>query len=152
MEDNRCDICGQPATHFFTAAHCDAAAGLKSSESAKLCALHAAAHAVTQAQETLRSMLSLWRTHVTAARPSDVVEVDFDCRTEAAATSAAGELGQACGGEASAAKNSDGWTVVWRLPMTTAALDQWQCEGWSRRIDEMLRRGDCTLNGFAVPA
>jgi hypothetical protein len=80
MEHNLCDICGRPATHFFDVVHCDAVGGSTSSVSIQLCALHAAAHEQTTAQETLDSMLRSWRRLAAFAQLTDVVEIVFDAR------------------------------------------------------------------------
>lgn len=151
MEQEICDVCGQPATHFFTAAQCFSDGRPGSSAGTQLCDVHAAAHEQAAAQETLDSMLRSWRGLATFAQPTDIVEIVFDAQGEADAAQSAAELRQICGGDAPIAECPGGWKIIWRLAASVSAIDQWQCEGWSRRVMEIVRRGKCKLNGFAMP-
>ena len=152
MQDQRCDVCGEPATQFYAVANCFTDGRPGSSTSTQLCDAHAAAHEQATARETLDSMLRGWRGMAAFARPEDVVDVVFDAPTEADAGQSATDLRQSFGGHAEVARWPDGWKVIWQLSASVPAIDQWQCEGWSQRVMEIARRGNCTLNGYALPA
>lgn len=151
MPKNVCDICGQPATHFFNSVHCFADGRPGSRSGTQFCDVHVAAHQHAAAQAMLDSMLRFWRKIAAVGGPADQVEIVFDTQNKAAADELAVDVRNAFGGVTALAEWPCGWVVIWHLPATASALDQWQCEGWSPRLTEMVRRHHGRLSGFTVP-
>src|SRR5687768_16588075 len=110
VHQDLCDICGQPATHFFGEVTCFADGRPPCSDTnAKFCEVHAAAHEEVKARETLDSLLQSWRALATFAQPSDLMEIVFDAPSETEAGGFAGELMRACGGDAGTVEWADTW-------------------------------------------
>jgi len=152
MEQDLCDVCGRPATHFVNSAHCFNDGRLGSSSSIKLCAVHAEMQENVTAQATLISLLTSWRQLAAFAEPTDWVEVTFDASDNASADRLASDLKNGFGGNAASEEWPGGWVVIWRLSATAETIDQWECEGWSQRVLELARHNQCKLSGFALPA
>jgi hypothetical protein len=148
MQEDYCDVCGQIATHFFTTAQCFSDGRSESNGGRKFCEVQAVVHEQSIAREMLDSMLCSWRALGKFARSTDFIEIVFHTADEGDAAQSAGELGRRCGGVGTVADGPDGWTVTWLL--AASALDQWQCEGWSQRVMEIVRGGTCKLSGFAL--
>lgn len=99
----------------------------------------------------LDSMLSSWRKIAPVGGPLDRVEIVFSTQNKAAADELAVDVRNTFGGVTALAEWPGGWVAIWHLPAIASALDRWQCEGWSQRLTELVRRNHGQLSGFTLP-
>ena len=147
----RCDMCDNLATHFFTTVTVTSDHRSVQRSNKALCAIHDREYQDEVDRESLNRLPQTLRTmQKTFPDSVEKLEVTFAAEGKAAAMAMQIDLTKTCGGEASVVESPDEWNTLWRLPLQPNPLDQWDCENWSQRLFELSRQHDCKFVGFEI--
>jgi hypothetical protein len=176
MSGGTCDICGQPATIHYCYASAYAGGGqAEEARSVSLCAEHAVLHEQAECRRRLDEMQkSLW-TFAQRCEPTRGMEFHVYANDEGSARSFQIALIALCGGEASVSSPEEiiermrrvrakwrpdvpfdphtvasRWEVSWKADATMSLADQWQTEGWSQRLYDLIVAHGCGLGGWGL--